>query len=130
MNTPAWADDDKIELVYICHPITSGCNTVSANARRINNIRKYVKLCGKVPISPLHTFQELFPVTGDQTEAYMYCVRLMKRCDLILTFPACGSMGCFWETLCAMELGLNVIAYNEQMYSEICTEIIQTCLLD
>ena len=99
---------------YICHPLRGAPPYTQEQVQE--NIRRITAICQRIatteliiPISPIHTFSYLNPLTYDPDKAIRNCLALLDSCDELWLFGRWReSEGCKMERAYAREHGIPV----------------------
>ena len=111
LDTPAPPRPKKI---YIAHPLRGAPPYTAEQVQE--NIQRITLICQKIatteliiPISPIHTFGYLDPLTYDPDKAIRNCLALLDSCDELWLFGKWReSEGCNAERTYAREHGIPV----------------------
>lgn len=94
----------EMKMCYICHPLRGIPPYTEEQVQQ--NIKKITAICQRlandtdiIPISPIHTFAYLDPLTYDADKGMRNCLALLDSCSELWVFGD-------WETSegCMMEL--------------------------
>lgn len=99
-------DKYKGKYVFISHPYS---NDPKGNKRKVEDICKYLKNKGMIPISPLHLFAFYEGDEGSRDKIMEYCYHLMDKC--VADFMFGTAPGCLDEARYARKIKIPVIKF-------------------